>query len=371
MKLVLDVEVTTHSDGSPFNSANSLVCIGWYDGTKGGVVKPDEYLFIQSLVNQADLIIGFNFKFDYHWLKKIGIDLKGKKIYDCQLAEYVLSHQLKSFPALDEIAYELFGERKLDIVKTEYWEKGIDTDKVPWEILSEYCLKDCELTYKVYEHQILNTPPYQKTLISLVMQDLVVLQNMEWNGLRFNREQAFVEEEKAIKRKEELLEKLFKTTKVPEQFNFASPKQLSALLFGGKIPFTHKVPNGIWKTGQKQGKVRFKNVTNIHIFPRLYTPIKGTEGQEQGVWSTGEEVLTKLGKEGIVADILEIRALDKLVGTYLRKLPVMQDENNWGKQYLYGQYNQTTTTTGRLASSKPNQQNFPEEIDALLISRFS
>lgn len=370
MKLVLDVEVTTHSDGSPFNSANSLVCIGWYDGTKGGVVKPDEYLFIQSLVNQADLIIGFNFKFDYHWLKKIGINLKGKKFYDCQIAEYILSHQHNTFPSLDDTAFKLLGKKKLDVVKTEYWDKGINTTGIPWEILSEYCYKDCQLTYEVYEQLVKNTPNYQKTIISLAMQDMLVLQEMEWNGSRFNREQALIEEEKALKRKNEILEKLFNTTKVPEQFNFASPKQLSALLYGGKIPFTHKVPNGVWKSGQREGQVKFKNVTNIHIFPRLYTPVKGTESAEKGVWSTGEDALTKLGKEGIVADILEIRAIDKLVGTYLRKLPAMQDENNWGKQYIYGQFGQTTTATGRLASSKPNLQNMAPEANKLIITRY-
>lgn len=370
MNLVLDVEVTTLSNGSSFNSENRLICVGWFDGTEGGVVRPTEISFLQSLINRADLLIGFNFKFDLHWLDKIGLNVEDKRIYDCQIAEYILSHQRHAFPALNDLSVSLFGEGKLDVIKTEYWDKGIDTDKIPWDILAEYCHKDCVLTYKLYEYQQKVIPPYQKTLISLCMQDLLVLKEMEKNGVRFDRDGAFKKEEEALKEKEEILAKLFQTTKVPDEFNFSSPKQLSALLYGGKLVFFEKSPNGTWKSGPRQGTVKFKKTAKEYVFPRRYTPLKGTEGQEKGVWSTDEATLTKLGKEGIVADILRIRSIDKLVGTYLRKLPAMQDENNWDKRYIYGQYNQTTTGTGRLASIRPNLQNFSKEVNELLITRY-
>lgn len=367
--LVLDVETTISNDGDPFDTSNKLVCIGYYSPDVFGGVSPAKKDYVQGLIDKAEILVGFNFKFDLHWLQRLGLKFEGKKIYDVQLVDYILSSQTHSFPALDEVAYNLLGEKKLDIVKTEYWEKGIDTDKIPWNILSEYCLRDCELTYKLLLKQKELTPPYQKTLISLSHQDLLILQQMEYHGLRFDREQAKIEEEKALKRKEELLESL-KIHKVPEEFNWASPVQLSALLYGGTLTFLSKVPDGIWKSGVKKGQVKFKRVPKDYTFPRKYKPIPGSEGAKKGTYSTQEEVLVKLGKDGLVGTILEIRAIDKLVGTYLQKLPVMQETHNWGKEYLYGQFNQTTTATGRLASSKPNLQNFPEGADRLLVSRF-
>jgi DNA polymerase I-like protein with 3'-5' exonuclease and polymerase domains len=173
-----------------------------------------------------------------------------------------------------------------------------------------------------------------------------------------------------MKEKEELIATLKGNTKVPESFNWSSPKQLSALLFGGKVTLSERVPDGTWKSGKRQGMVKFKTVDTTYVFPRLLTPIKGTETKTQGVFSTDEEHLTKLGKHGMVADILRIRAIEKLIGTYLQKLPAMQDEHNWGKQYIHGQFSQTTTATGRLASSRPNLQNFPPEANRLIISRY-
>lgn len=369
--LTLDVETTIYNDGDPFDDRNSLVCIGMYGDDYHEVVKPTSLTLckVQEQINRADIIIGFNFKFDMHWLQRVGLSLEGKRIWDVQLAAYILSHQRKSFPSLNEEAEEYLGERKQDVIKTEYWEQGIDTDKVPWDLLYAYCLHDCELTYKIAKLQMEQVPHYQKRLMSLCMQDLVVLQEMEWNGLRFDRDKAQEEEDKLQIEKEKLLDEL-KIYNVPDEFNWSSTQQLSALLYGGKLTFGTKVPDGVWKSGAKAGQVRFRKVETTYVFPRRYTPIKGTETQKQGIWSTDEEALTKLGKDDIITTILRIRSIDKVIGTYLQKLPIMQDTRHWGTKYLHGQFNQTTTATGRLASSRPNLQNFPPEANGLIITRY-
>lgn len=369
--LTLDVETTTGNGGDPFDGMNQLIAIGWYnsDGL-GDVLRPVFKDYIQNLVDTHDMIIGCNLKFDLHWLKRLGINFEGKKLYDIQVADYILSHQKNTFSSLNSIAERLLGEKKLDVVNDQYWSQGIDTDKIPWDTLYEYCLQDCRLTFQCAMKQMELTPKYQHTIMSIAMQDLAVLQEMEWAGLRFDRDQASVEADKAMKEKEEIIATLKGNTKVPESFNWSSPKQLSALLFGGKVTLSERVPDGTWKSGKRQGMVKFKTVDTTYVFPRLLTPIKGTETKTQGVFSTDEEHLTKLGKHGMVADILRIRAIEKLIGTYLQKLPAMQDEHNWGKQYIHGQFSQTTTATGRLASSRPNLQNFPPEANRLIISRY-
>ena len=369
--LVLDVETTIGNNADPFDSNNRLICIGWVNSEGlGGCDHALNPAYFQELIDSHDVIVGCNLKFDLHWLKRFGLDFSKKKLYDISVAEYILSHQKHTFPSLNDMASAMLGERKLDIVMENYWSKGIDTDKIPFDVLSDYCKQDCVLTMKIAKLQMEKTPEYQKTIISLAMQDLAVLQEMEWNGLCFDRERANSEAEAALKEKEEIIERLKGRTKVPEMFNWNSTKQLSALLFGGKITYAEKIPNGVWKSGKRENQVKFKTVETTYSFVRQYNPLNGTETNVPGVWSTDEEHLTKLGKDGIVTDILRIRAIEKLIGTYLLKLPALQDEHNWGHKYIHGQFNQTTTATGRLASSRPCLQNFPPEANRLIVSRY-
>jgi len=57
----------------------------------------------------------------------------------------------------------------------------------------------------------------------------------------------------------------------------------------------------------------------------------------------------------VVEDILEYRMLEKLRSTYLEPLPKLVDSNS----RLHTHFNQLSTATGRLSSSKPNLQNIP------------
>ena len=75
-----------------------------------------------------------------------------------------------------------------------------------------------------------------------------------------------------------------------------------------------------------------------------------------GQYSTSEEVLMGLReKHAIVGKILDFRATQKLISTYMAALPSYIAED--GK--IHTTYNQTVTATGRLSSSNPNLQNLP------------
>ena len=81
---------------------------------------------------------------------------------------------------------------------------------------------------------------------------------------------------------------------------------------------------------------------------------KRTKG---GAWSTAEDVLEKYSKDvPLVRLILDIRALKKLLATYIDALPKLINPRT-GK--LHTTYNQTATATGRLSSTNPNLQNIP------------
>ncbi|MCF0174306.1 MAG: DNA polymerase I [Bacteroidales bacterium] len=72
-------------------------------------------------------------------------------------------------------------------------------------------------------------------------------------------------------------------------------------------------------------------------------------------YSTDEETLTALREtHPIIDEILEFRSCKKLLSTYIEPIPSYLVD---GK--VHTSFNQSTTATGRLSSSKPNLQNIP------------
>ena len=96
----------------------------------------------------------------------------------------------------------------------------------------------------------------------------------------------------------------------------------------------------------------------------LYDELKITPEKQKktatGARTTREEELTKLaGENPIVADILQYRELQKLLSTYIEKIPALIAADG----RLHAQFLQAGTTTGRMASESPNLQNIPIKTD--------
>lgn len=70
---------------------------------------------------------------------------------------------------------------------------------------------------------------------------------------------------------------------------------------------------------------------------------------------TGEEILQKWDTE-LTRAILEYRSIDKLIGTYIDKLPECVNPND-GR--IHASFNQYGADTGRMSSDRPNLQNIP------------
>ncbi len=105
-----------------------------------------------------------------------------------------------------------------------------------------------------------------------------------------------------------------------EVFNLSSPKQIQAILFEKlELPVLRKTPKG--------------------------QP------------STAEDVLEELALDyEIPALLMEHRSLNKLMSTYIDKLPLEIDPNT-GR--VHTSYQQAVASTGRLSSTSPNLQNIP------------
>ncbi len=75
-----------------------------------------------------------------------------------------------------------------------------------------------------------------------------------------------------------------------------------------------------------------------------------------GARTTREEELVKFSNEHpIIDEVLSYRELQKLLGTYIEKLPALVDSAS----RLHAEFVQAGTTTGRMSSQNPNLQNIP------------
>src|SRR5690606_27629138 len=99
--------------------------------TKFSYYTDIEFLKEARCIEDATLLIGFNIKFDLHWLRRYGIRPNDKvRIWDCQLAEFIITGQQGAYPSLDGCC-EKYGLGQKDDRISEYWKLGVDTTDIP------------------------------------------------------------------------------------------------------------------------------------------------------------------------------------------------------------------------------------------------
>lgn len=386
MKLVtVDVETTIFEKGNPFSQKNKLVAIGvkidsnpveLYFADENGTFE-ESVIYLQNLFLESEnTIVGVNLKFDLNWLQRYGIyDTNSNcRFWDCQLVDFVMACQQTPFPSLDSIAAKYDLGSKFSNIHENYWSKGIDTDAIPREELSEYLRQDLELTYAVACRQQAALPPEQRRLVSLMNQDLAVLQQMEYNGLYFDVDNAKTQAQESKREVFETETKLRELLNIGFDINWNSHEELSAALYGGTIVREKKVQFGFFKTGKRAGQPKFKTVEYKIELPRLIMPLDGTELQKEGYWQTDaitfQKIKTNKKTREIVNLLLRRAELTKLVSTYLEALPQLIERRDWKDNLIHGRFNQCVARTGRLSSSEPNLQNMSEGVKQFIRSRY-
>ena len=325
---------------------------------------------------EAEVIVGVNIKFDIHWLRKYNIVIpEHVRVWDCSIAEFIMSGQKSVLPSMDKMCdlYELPNKQG---GLEEYWNAGISTEDIPYDIVKGYQLGDIERTKQIFKAQQADTrlhkTPNLEKLIYLDGDDLLVLQDMEYNGIKYDISNSIS--------KAEVLEEEARThtsfllgLSADSSINFGSPDQLSAFLFGGEYEVTTtELQTMVYKSGPRKGEEYTRNVTTERIRIKhtgYFNPPVGSE-----LYSTADGVLSQLRcvskfQRRIIESLQRLTEIEKLTGTYLRKLPKLIEDMEWG-EYLHGQFNQTIAATGRLSSSKPNMQNSPPISDQMLITRW-
>lgn len=372
----MDVETTTTNKGNVNTVVNKLVTIQYKEanGTPVVLFKEDFHKAKEAL-NRHSCIVGWNLKFDLAWLEK-ELGFKARSVWDCQLAEFIMSRQTWKYPALEDGCVKYKVGHKLDIVKTEYWDKGIDTDEIPRDILAEYGAQDCNVTYEIFLKQLelfKTTHEHMFRLFRVHCNDLLVLQEMEFNGICYDTEGSLAQSAELSSSITKIEANLHEFTEnIP--INWDSNDDVSVFLYGGTIKTETRVPIGVYKSGAKLGQVRNKVVHNEYKVQRKVEPLKNSELKKEGYFSTDEATLRSLQTNKvtkfIINKLLDRSKLVKLKSTYLEGLPKTITKFGWPNNMLYSVLNQCLAITGRLSSSKPNQQNLPKEAKKYCISRY-
>lgn len=235
------------------------------------------------------------------------------------LLEKSIEHQNKSRNQLKKwIAEE--GPMK-DHPYSENGKDFIDYAYIPIDLMTEYAALDTFLTYKVYEFTVKNIAwtPALSALYKNEMQLLRVLFSAEEHGVKIDRT---LLEDAGKKFEQEMNDLRASITSRLGDINLQSTKQLADSLITSGVSLT--------KTTD-------------------------TSTEEEPKFALDKKVLEKLkGKHDVINDILKLRELTKLKGTYVEGILSKLSPDN----ILHCSFNQNVKT-GRMSSQDPNLQNIP------------
>jgi len=164
----LDVETTTREDGrgkdnpSPMVVGNQLVSVGWETSEMGvGYVffyhsqrepTPGAKEVLQKVLDQTELLVGHNIKFDLMWLRSCGFTYTGK-LFDTMTCQYILNRAIKKPLSLKEVVKEYGLEDKKTDLTQDYLDKGVGFDRMPPELVEEYGRQDVKITFDLARKQ--------------------------------------------------------------------------------------------------------------------------------------------------------------------------------------------------------------------------
>ncbi len=269
--------------------------------------KDNNYFIKKELINDVIPIIKDKEIITYD-LKKILVKLNSN--FNC-LNDLMVASYLVDYPSSEDIS-NLMHIFNIEIPDYDTLKKNNFEN-----IEKNVCLKsDFIYNYNDIILDKVKETNQEKVLYDIEMPLIKVLANMEVNGFKFDSRPLDEMRIEITRKIEDISKEIYELS--GEEFNIASPKQLSIVLFEKmEIGKSKKINRG-YKT---DSKTLMKYVNTHPIIPK----------------------------------VLEYRNLNKLLTTYIDGLGEYVLEDN----KIHTIFNQTLTRTGRLSSIEPNLQNIP------------
>jgi DNA polymerase I-like protein with 3'-5' exonuclease and polymerase domains len=380
--LYYDCETTINNKGedavgkhqaSPYHPDNEIVYEGWlFEGDKQvSTLRSDIHENTFLNVEECCLFVAHNSSFDLshllmgeqgeEWMEWI---IRGGRIWDTQVVEYLLTGQDSVWPSLDDVS-EKYGGTVKDSRMKEYWKAGVCTKDIPADEIIPYLEQDVLNLQIILEKQLAEA--YRLDMMPLIesqMDARLATIGAEYNGMAFDQKAANKLSKKLQKQLDVVEDKLRNEMAYTigielDEVNPGSTKQLSAMLFGGTIDVVRDMPaldedgeEVVYKSGKRKGEVKTKK-TKIPITVNGQYISDKPLGRS-GSYPVGDDIITKLPVKGdFVTNLRKYRELKKQLSTYFDGYAALVYPDGC----LHGSINHCATVTGRMSSSNPNLQN--------------
>ena len=268
--------------------------------------------------------IGQNIKFDLMVLRRLGLDIRGRK-YDTMILHYLLDPESRH--NMNALSEKYLNYKPIEIeTLIGKGSKQLTMDLVNVERVKEYAAEDADVTLQLKQalYPMIEQIGLQHLYFEIEEPMIAVLADIEMAGVRIDSE-ALAVYAVELNRKLAELEAAIRTEAGEPNLNINSARQLGEVLFG-KMRIAEKPK--MTKTKQ---------------------------------FCTDEDYLQLFARKHRIVDlILEYRGVKKLLSTYVEALPQLVNRST-GR--IHTSFNQAVTATGRLSSTNPNLQNIPVRDD--------
>ena len=286
-----------------------------------------------------------NAKFDYQVIK-CTCNCKLDIYWDTLIGAHLINENGKH--GLKELYVELI-DKSQEKYSIEKLFGSVPYTYLPPELFGIYSAADPYETYKLYEWQrdyfnLKENKGVYRVFNEVEMPLVEVTAEMELTGITFDFDYAERLRQKYVPKRDNLEKLLYEQLdSYKDQINKWRESDDAQQIVGKKT-----------KSEQLDDPIKVTSPTQLAIF--IYDVLKTPPVDNKQPRGTGEDILKKLkDKYDFCKTILDYRELNKLIDTYIEKLP--KEVGVDGR--IHCSFNQVGTDTGRYSSSEPNLQNIP------------
>lgn len=276
-----------------------------------------------------------NGKFDWKVMYTYGIDLN--IVHDSYILQYLLNnsefHHSKELKVLAKQELDMDMLELDDIfIKVKGIKTNIDFSYVTYDIARLYAPADADATRLLVKKKLQELPKSMSFIYWVEIELMKYLGRTEYNGIKLDIPLLIKQAKEAEEKKAEIEQKIYDL--VGRKFNINSEKELIKIMYEDfKYPILERTKTGAPSTGK-----------------RALALLKARKDSDGNPLYPLAELLS------------QYKAQEKLLNGFLNK---MLAENVDG--YIFPNYNQTGTDSGRISCNSPNLQQTPGTNRSVII----